>query len=342
MLEQADVLDQDSDSNTTELTRSYYHRNALGSVMEISTASQTEAASYRYTPYGERTITRGGVVQSSDPLSQNWDYTGRFHDAESGLAYYRARYQDPFAGRFLQRDPLGYQSDRVLYRYAANRPTVFIDPTGMKVEICHRKCINKFLRAIGGRHAFLRITDDKGQVTDIGLFSKTADGGGDKPTEGADNAAGATVEDGTLVCTPQSRVEAYLGGGSTAAPTSTSTSGGEGKGPCDHLPPSKKRCCLMSDAEIEKCVRDAKPTYPYSMDQGYETGHGDFVPPASPPYTCGDFAADVATRCCLNGQGAPDMSSARGGLSGYPYMGEMNRKKDEMRDKEAAKKAATK
>ena len=31
MLEQADVLDYDSDSNTTEVVRSFYHRNALGS-----------------------------------------------------------------------------------------------------------------------------------------------------------------------------------------------------------------------------------------------------------------------------------------------------------------------
>ncbi len=103
MLEQADVLDQDSDSNTTEITRSYYHRNALGSVMEISTASQTEAASYRYTPYGEMTITRGGTVQSSDPLGQRLGFSGRTMDFESSLVCFSTASASAESGRFLQR-----------------------------------------------------------------------------------------------------------------------------------------------------------------------------------------------------------------------------------------------
>ena len=36
MLEQKDVLDFDTDGNTTEITRNFYHGNALGSVMAIS------------------------------------------------------------------------------------------------------------------------------------------------------------------------------------------------------------------------------------------------------------------------------------------------------------------
>ncbi len=130
MLEQADVLDQDSDSNTTEITRSYYHRNALGSVMEITTASQTEAASYRYTPYGEVTITRGGSVQSSDPLGQSFGFTARYHDPESGHTYFRARYQDPATGRFLQRDPIGYADTQNVYSYVRCNPVNRSDPSG--------------------------------------------------------------------------------------------------------------------------------------------------------------------------------------------------------------------
>ncbi len=131
MLEQADVLDQDSDSNTTELTRSYYHRNALGSVMEISTTSQTEAASYRYTPYGAVTITRGGSVQSRDPLGQNWAYTSRCYDAELMLHYFRARAQDPMTGRFSQRDPVGFAAGASLFAYALCNPIVWRDPMGL-------------------------------------------------------------------------------------------------------------------------------------------------------------------------------------------------------------------
>ncbi len=38
----------------------FYHRNALGSVMEITDMSESVAVSYRYDPYGAVAITRKG------------------------------------------------------------------------------------------------------------------------------------------------------------------------------------------------------------------------------------------------------------------------------------------
>ncbi len=131
MLEQKDVLDYDADGNTTEVTRSFYHRNALGSVMEITDMNQAVAVSYRYDPYGKVTITRGGTPQSSDPLGQHWTFTGRFLDEEAGLLYYRARYYDPATGRFTQRDPLGYVPAPGLFSYTAESPTNRRDPSGL-------------------------------------------------------------------------------------------------------------------------------------------------------------------------------------------------------------------
>ena len=132
MLEQADVLDQDGDSNTAETTRSYYHGNALGSVMEISTAGQTEAESFRYGPYGEAAITRGGITQLSDLLGQHWSYTSRFKDAEASLYCYRARAYSPMEGRFSQRDPIEYADGSNLYMYVHASPISRSDPTGQR------------------------------------------------------------------------------------------------------------------------------------------------------------------------------------------------------------------
>jgi RHS repeat-associated protein len=132
MLEQKDVLDFDTDGNTTEVTRSFYHRNALGSVMEITDMNQAVVVSYRYDPYGKVTITRGGTPQSSDPLGNHWTFTGRFLDEEAGLLYYRARYYDPATGRFLQRDPLGYTEAPNLFEYVASNPVLFSDATGLR------------------------------------------------------------------------------------------------------------------------------------------------------------------------------------------------------------------
>ncbi len=131
MLRQADVLDFDADSDTSEVTRSYYHRNALGSVMGMTDAAESAIVSYRYSPYGVRTTTVGGVVQTSDPLGQPWTFTSRASDAETSLLYYRARSYDPKTGRFLQRDPLGYEPHANLYVYANSNPVGLVDPTGL-------------------------------------------------------------------------------------------------------------------------------------------------------------------------------------------------------------------
>jgi RHS repeat-associated protein len=98
--------------------------------MEITDMNEAEVVSYRYDPYGAVTITVGGTPQSSDPLGNPWTYTGRFHDEETGLYYYRARYYAPEAGRFLQRDPLGYAPGVHMYQYADSCPIGYIDPMG--------------------------------------------------------------------------------------------------------------------------------------------------------------------------------------------------------------------
>jgi len=131
MLEQADVLDCDADANTSELARSWYRANALGSIMRIEEPDRTEAVSYRYDPYGEVTITRGGTPQGSDPLGQYVTYTGRWRDEETGQWHYRARAYEAAHGRFAQRDPLGIVSGDNLYVYAASSPLVFVDPEGL-------------------------------------------------------------------------------------------------------------------------------------------------------------------------------------------------------------------
>jgi RHS repeat-associated protein len=130
MLEQADVLDQDGDSNTAELTRNYYHRNAIGSVMVIGTAAQAEAATYRYAPYGEVEIARGGVPVTSDPLGQALGHAARWHDVESGTSHTRKRAQSLALGRFTQRDRLSRFGSDELYEYCESSPLNAIDPIG--------------------------------------------------------------------------------------------------------------------------------------------------------------------------------------------------------------------
>jgi RHS repeat-associated protein len=100
------------------------HADALGSVTGLSDGSQTLAETSTYTSFGE--LARSGGVAGN-----GYAYTGREWEPELGLYYYRARYYDPEAGRFLSRDPAGFAAgDENLYAYVFGDPLNWVDPSG--------------------------------------------------------------------------------------------------------------------------------------------------------------------------------------------------------------------
>jgi RHS repeat-associated protein len=75
----------------------------------------------------------GGLTASTGSLVNPFRYTAREFDTETGLYYYRARYYDPAAGRFISQDPIGFDGGVNYYAYTLNNPTDFGDPNGLKV-----------------------------------------------------------------------------------------------------------------------------------------------------------------------------------------------------------------
>jgi RHS repeat-associated protein len=73
---------------------------------------------YAYEMTGKRTIyaANGTTVRTTSSYGNNFGYTSRWHDAESGLMYFRARYYNPLTGEFLSRDPMEFVDGMSLYR----------------------------------------------------------------------------------------------------------------------------------------------------------------------------------------------------------------------------------
>jgi RHS repeat-associated protein len=85
----------------------YYASNHLYSVAALTDSTGAVVERYKYDAYGRQGImNQNGTVSYSPSDYGNFiGFTGRYHDWETGLTYFRTRYEDPQLGRFLNRMP---------------------------------------------------------------------------------------------------------------------------------------------------------------------------------------------------------------------------------------------
>jgi RHS repeat-associated protein len=108
-------------------TRSFFHKDHLGSSTVMTDASGAVIESTEYAPFGSQRVHTG--TNTSD-----YRYTDQELDAENGLYNYNARLYDPFIGRFISADtivPQPYNPQSLnRYSYVLNNPLIYIDPSG--------------------------------------------------------------------------------------------------------------------------------------------------------------------------------------------------------------------
>ena len=76
----------------------YFHADGLGSIVKVTNAAGAVTLTRQYDAWGNL------EAGASEP---GYAFTGREWDPETGLYYYRARYYDAKAGRFMSEDPIG-------------------------------------------------------------------------------------------------------------------------------------------------------------------------------------------------------------------------------------------
>jgi RHS repeat-associated protein len=128
---QSDHLDEmlgevavDSNGNNA---RSWFHMNRQNSMCAVS--NETEAS--QFFNYDSK-----GGIYATQPFLPNrrllFGYTGRVHDLESSLIFFRTRYYCPRAGRFARRDPIGYvDGNNLVAEYFSPWGT---DPFGLSAD----------------------------------------------------------------------------------------------------------------------------------------------------------------------------------------------------------------
>lgn len=104
----------------------YYHYDFTGNTVAMTDSSGSIVNKYAYTPFGT-------LVGSKETVSNPFRYVGKYGvmDGDNGLYYMRARYYDSEVGRFITKDPIGFEGGVNLYAYVGNNPAKYIDPNGL-------------------------------------------------------------------------------------------------------------------------------------------------------------------------------------------------------------------
>jgi RHS repeat-associated protein len=113
-------------------TAYYYHYDNVGSIANVTSAAGASEWTDVYEPFG---AIRAETKNDTNAPPNFMKFAGEYADT-TGLYYLRARQYDAGTGRLLQLDPA--EPDQTVpsvsaYVYAADRPTVLTDPSGMTV-----------------------------------------------------------------------------------------------------------------------------------------------------------------------------------------------------------------
>jgi RHS repeat-associated protein len=115
-----------SDAGAAELIRYQLADHLESAVIELDGHGRVITFE-EYHPYG---TTAYQAARSATQTPKRYRFTGKEHDAETGLYYFGARYYAPWLGRWLSCDPAGLADGTCPYSYVRDNPARYTDAGG--------------------------------------------------------------------------------------------------------------------------------------------------------------------------------------------------------------------
>jgi RHS repeat-associated protein len=138
--------------NGTLNQRHYALQDANFNVVAIIGSTGSVVRRYSYDAYGHSTTLEADYTPGAYEYDFEYRYAGYRWDYETHLLQVRNRWYHPRMGRWVSRDPIGYEDSVNLFAYGKGNPIVAIDPTGesavTKDDV--KACIMGALAAVSG------------------------------------------------------------------------------------------------------------------------------------------------------------------------------------------------
>ena len=133
-----DLISQTTNPNQAEESIKYFHYDGQMSTRTLTEGNPAQEMfrqitdTYTYDAFGNTTTKTGAT-------DNQYKYTGEQYDVNAGFYYLRARYYNPFAGRFVSRDSYGgnHRDPVSLHRYlyTGSNPIGRFDPSGRETIV---------------------------------------------------------------------------------------------------------------------------------------------------------------------------------------------------------------
>jgi len=140
----------------------YYLYDANGNVGQILDGGGTVASKYEYAPFG-------GLSLCTEAVPNDFRFSTKFFDTETGLVYYGHRYYSPSLGRWFSKDPIEEEGGWNLYCMVRNNVIFNVDNLGL-FSFTSKGFGGALLGLIGGYLVLQPTMPLPGRLAGIGLM----------------------------------------------------------------------------------------------------------------------------------------------------------------------------